>query len=67
MISTVLTKDPAQIHLDRRVYDLKDFAFELAEAFSFGHGVSALEIRFQKPDLGKTFGKIVPATFLNLG
>src|SRR5580700_12349612 len=65
--SAVLIKDPPQIHFQRRVCDLEDPAFELAEAFGLGESVGALEIGVQKPDLGNTFGNIIVAAFLNLG
>jgi hypothetical protein len=54
--SAFLIKDPPQIHFQRRVCDLEDPTFELAEAFGFGDSVGALEIGVQKPDLGNTFG-----------
>jgi hypothetical protein len=40
--SAVLIKDPTQIHFQRRVCDLENFASELAEAFGLGDGVGAL-------------------------
>src|SRR5215831_9652994 len=36
--SAVLIKDRPEIHFQRRVSDLEDFAFELAEAIGFGDG-----------------------------
>ena len=65
--SAILIEDPPQIHFQRRVCDLEDPAFELAEAFGFGDSVGALEIGVQKPDLGNTLSDIIVATFLNLG
>ncbi len=50
--ASVLVKDPPQIDFQRRVCDLKDPAFELAEAFAFGDRIGMLEIGFQKSDPG---------------
>jgi hypothetical protein len=62
----VLLKDLPQIHFQRRVCDLEYPAFKLAETFSFGDSVGALEFGRQKPNLSNTFGNIIVAAFLNL-